>query len=192
MMRFCSAIFWILTVVLLLSGCDKGLGPSASPAPPIPTGYMSGLIRYQHWPAIDSLHDLRLVAFRVFPPGNIVSEVLQGRASVYPPLGDTALVPFYVDTLHYHFSLPAARYEYVVVAQQFGSNAFTDWRAVGQFDLDSNFTVPSPVTIVADSTIEGININVDFSNPPPPPVEARNALLHLEGESNKDAVLKPH
>lgn len=191
MMHFRSRVFWVFLAFLLLSGCDKGLGPSATPATPIPTGFMSGLIRYQHWPAIDSLHDLRLVAFRVFPPGNIVTEVLQGRASVYPPLGDTALVPFYVDSLRYHFSLPATRYEYVVVAQQYGSNAFTDWRAVGQFDLDSNFAVPSPVTIVADSMIEGININVDFSNPPPPPVGARSAPL-LEGNSIKDAVLRDH
>jgi hypothetical protein len=155
--------------VLLLESCDKGLSPSAPPSQPIPMGYMSGVIRYQHWPSRDSLHDLRLVAFRVFPPSNIVNEVLLGRAVVYPPLGDTALVPFFVDSLPYQFILPAGEYQYVVVAQQYGPGVTTDWRAVGQYDLDSNLTVPSPVTVAADDTSRNIDINVDFRNPPPPP-----------------------
>lgn len=130
---------------------------------------MSGVLRYQHWPSPDSLLDLRIVAFTVFPPSNIVNEVLLGRAIVYPPLGDTALVPFYIDSLHYIFSLPANEYKYVAVAQQFGPTVTTDWRAVGQYDLDSNRTVPSPVTIVAHDTTRDIDISVDFANPPPQP-----------------------
>lgn len=142
-------------------------------------GYMSGVIRYQHWPPRDSLHDLRLVAFRVFPPSNIVSEVLLGRAVVYPPLGDTALVPFFVDSLRYQFSLPAGEYKYVVVAQQYGPTVTTDWRAVGQYDLDSNYAVPSPVMVIADSTVVGIDIRVDFSNPPPPPPPPPSGLERI-------------
>ncbi|MEK9135918.1 MAG: hypothetical protein AAB393_02240 [Bacteroidota bacterium] len=161
-----------LVAVLLaaaLGSCDKGLGPTVAPAPSVASGYMSGLIRYQHWPPRDSLHDLRLVAFRVFPPTNIVNEVLLGRAFVYPPLGDTALVPFFVDSLRFKFSLPTGVYQYVVVAWQYGPGVTTDWRAVGQYDLDTNFVVPSPVTIIANDTTGSININVDFRNPPPPP-----------------------
>jgi hypothetical protein len=115
------------------------------------------------------LYDLRLVAFKIFPPSNIVSEVLLGRAVVYPPLGDTALVPFFVDSLQYRCSLPAGEYKYVVVAQQYGPVLTTDWRPVGQFDLDTNLTVPSPVTIASNDTTRNIDINVDFSNPPPLP-----------------------
>lgn len=131
---------------------------------------MSGVIRYQHWPPQDSLLDLRIVAFTVFPPSNIVNEVLLRRAIVYPPLEDTALVPFFVDSLAYIFSLPPNEYKYIVVAQQFGPTVTTDWRAVGQYDLDSNLSVPSPVTIVADDTTRDIDINVDFANPPPQPI----------------------
>lgn len=153
---------------LLLCSCDKGLSPSTS-APAVPVGFMSGMIRYQHWPPRDSLLDLRLVAFRVFPPTNIVNEVLLGRAVVYPPLGDSALVPFYVDSLRYKLFLPVGEYQYVAIAQQFGPAITTDWRAVGQYDLDSNLFIPSPVTIVENDTTHDINISVDFTNPPPPP-----------------------
>jgi hypothetical protein len=169
MLRFCFAVLSATLFALSLSGCDKGLSPSISAPPPIPMGHMSGVIRYQHWPPRDSLHDLRLVAFRVFPPSNILGEVLLGRAVVYPPLGDTALVPFFVDSLRYRFILPAGEYKYVVVAQQYGPIVTTDWRAVGQYDLDTNLVVPSPVTIAADDTSRNIDINVDFRNPPPPP-----------------------
>ena len=168
MNRLYRVVLVCLLPMLLLEGCDKGLSPLAPPSTAA-AGYMSGLIRYQHWPSRDSLYDLRLVAFKVFPPSNIVNEVLLGRAVVCPPLGDTALVPFFVDLLRYQFTLPAGEYKYVVVAQQYGPGVTTDWRAVGQYDLDSNLVVPSPVTIVASDTTRNVDINVDFSNPPPPP-----------------------
>jgi hypothetical protein len=158
-----SAVFLVLTVGSILSGCNEGL------APRIETSGISGVIRYKNWPPRDSLRDLRLVAFKVFPPTNIVGDVLQGRAIVYPPIGDSALVPFYVDSIQYTAPLPPGRYEYVVVAQQFGPNIFTDWRPVGQYDLDSNYAVPSPVIVFEGTTTRFIDINVDFRNPPPFP-----------------------
>lgn len=149
-----------------MPSCDGGLSPTVTT---VPFGFMSGTIRYQHWPPRDSLIDLRLVAFRGFPPGSIPNEVLAGTAVVYPSIGDTALIPFYVDSLRYVFSLPPGEYQYVVIAQQYGPDLYADWRAVGQYDLDSNLTVPSPVTISPSDTTLDININVDFTNPPPPP-----------------------
>ena len=108
----------------VLFACDKGVSPSAQPPPP--AGYMSGTIRYQNWPPRDSLVDLRLVAFSLFPPTNIVNEVLAGRAAVYPALGDTSHLPFIVDSVKYLFSLSPGTYEYVAVAQQFGPNITSD------------------------------------------------------------------
>lgn len=158
-----SAVLLVVTVALVLSGCNEGL------APRIETSGISGVIRYKNWPPPDSLRDLRLVAFKQFPPTNIILDVLQGRAIVYPGIGDTALVPFYVDSLIYSAPLPAGRYEYVVIAQQYGPNVFTDWRPVGQYDLDSNYAVPSPVIVYEGATTRFIDFNVDFRNPPPFP-----------------------
>lgn len=157
---------FVLILSMLILSCDGGLEPPSSPQM---LGTMSGLITYHNWPPLDSLKDLRLVAFRNFPPRDIATEVLQGRAMVYPPLGDSALVPFFVDSLRFLFTLPTGTYKYIAVAQQFGPGVTTDWRAVGQFDLDSNLVIPSPVEIMVNDTTEGININVDFRNPPPPP-----------------------
>jgi hypothetical protein len=152
--------------LFLFHGCDKGLVPTEPPPGP---GALSGLITYASWPPPDSLFDLRIVAFRDFPPEGIVSSVLGGEAAVYPPIGDTALVPFFVDSLRYAFDLPSGRYEYLAVAQQYGPNLFTDWRPVGQYDLDTNLAVPTPIDVPPGDTLRNIIIHVDFANPPPAP-----------------------
>ena len=158
----------VLCGALLCAGCDQGVTPG-SPAE-IPTeGAIAGLITYRNWPPADSLFDLRIVAFREFPPGDVVGAVLGGKAIVYPGLGDTALVPFFVDSLRFRFSLPTGEYKYLAVVHQFGSNIFSDWRAVGQYDTDADPLVPTPVVIPPGDTLRGILIPVDFLNRPPPP-----------------------
>lgn len=166
-----SGLWIIVALGTLAGGCDDGVKPPADGGgggSTSPSAF-SGTIHYRNWPVADSLVDLRIVAFKVFPPGDIVSEVLQGRAVVYPPLGDTALVPFRVDSLRYVAPAAVATYQYVVVAQQYGPNILTDWRPVGQYDLDTILTVPSPVVVAAGDTTRNININVDFQHPPPLP-----------------------
>ena len=158
----------VLVLALLTAGCDQGI------APPLPEelssdGAVAGLITYQNWPPVDSLFDLRIVAFRDFPPGDVVGAVLGGRAIVYPGLGDTSLVPFLVDSLNFQFSLPAGEYKYLAVVHQFGGNIFSDWRAVGQYDTDSDPLVPTPIIVPSGTTVGGILIAVDFVNRPPPP-----------------------
>lgn len=156
---------WLYLLLLLIAGCDEGLRPQVV----VTNGQMSGLITFVHWDSAGTVEDIRIVAFRVFPPANVVEEVLQGRAVVYPPLGAGALVETGADSIRYVVTLPPGTYPYVVVAQQFGPEVLTDWRAVGQFDLDTNLVEPSPVVIRAGETTPDVDIRVDFATPPPPP-----------------------
>lgn len=158
-----SVLPFSIALVFVLAGCNEGL------APRIETSGISGVIRYKNWPRPDSLVDLRLVAFKNFPPTDILGEIIRGNAFVYPPIGDTALVPFFVDSIRYTAPLPPGRYAYVVVAQRYGPNIFFDWRPVGQYDLDTNYTVPSPVVVFEGTLTRFVDINVDFRNPPPFP-----------------------
>ncbi len=162
--RHAGFLFLLATVC----GCDRGLEPTGPSAGTGPSAF-TGVIRYAHWPPRDSLVDLRLIAFRSYPPGDIVTEVSSGNAIVYPPLGDTALVPFYVDSLRYIVTGPPATYAYVVVAQQYGPNILSDWRAVGMYTHDPANAVPAAVTVPSGDTVRNVDINVDFSNPPPQP-----------------------
>ncbi|MER3523731.1 MAG: hypothetical protein C4326_06590 [Ignavibacteria bacterium] len=163
MNRIRAVLFYVCLSTITLTACNEGL------APRVEKSGISGTIRYKHWPPQDSLRDLRLVAFKRFPPSNIVGDILQGNAVVYPPIGDTALVPFYVDSLKYTAPLPPGKYEYVVIAQRYGPNIFTDWRPVGQYDLDTNYATPSPVVVLDGTLTRFVDINVDFRNPPPFP-----------------------
>jgi hypothetical protein len=154
-----------LLLLFSFSSCDQGM----KPPPPAPFTGFSGVVRFRNWPPADSLRDLRIVAFRNFPPRSIFEEVLNGRAVVYPSLLDTFDLPLFVDTVRFLIPTPTGRFEYIAVAQQFGPNLFTDWRPVGQYDLDTNRAVPTPIDVIQDIETQHIDIDVDFRNPPPPP-----------------------
>jgi hypothetical protein len=157
-----------LAVGVLVS-CDKGLEPAPA-EPAIAPGSFSGLLTFVNWQAVDSLYDIRLVAFTVFPPPDIIDEVLASRAIVYPPLvTGGALTTRGTDSLFYTVPAGAKPYPYVVIALQTGPDLFNDWIPVGQYDLDTNLTVPSPVVVHPGEDTPDINILVDFENPPPFP-----------------------
>jgi len=156
----------ISVLLCFLIGCDEGLAPPVTQQPPT-AGSFSGVVTFTNWQAVDSLYDLRVVAFRMFPVSDVIDEVLEGRAVVYPPLGAGALTMRGEDSLFYSITLQPGIYPYVAVAHQFGPDLFADWRPVGQYDLDTNLTVPSTVEVVAGTNTANINIHVDFENPPP-------------------------
>jgi hypothetical protein len=157
--------------IILSFGCDEGLAPPVTGSQPA-TSSFSGIVTFTGWSVVDSVYDLRLVAFTVFPPADVIGEVLQGRAIVYPPLGSSSLAMRGDDTVAYMLEAEPGVYPYVAIALQFGPNLFADWSPAGQYDLDTNLAVPSPVVVTAGMNTPDININVDFENPPPDPTSA--------------------
>ncbi len=162
----CLQLF-LACVSLAGLSCNEGLAPSGTPAQAL--GAFSGTIRFINWDSAGTVVDLRLVAFKTFPPNDILQEVIQGRAFVFPPLGAGQLVPVGTDSLVYTVMLSAGVYEYVAVAQQFGPDVMADWRPVGQYDPDSDPTVPTAIMVSTADTLADVNIMVDFDNLPPPP-----------------------
>jgi len=150
---------------IALNSCDHGLAPPSGSETNI--SGIKGIITYENWPA-DSLYDLRLVIFKSYPPDNIIEDVLYGRAIVYPGLGDPGL-PTYIDTTGFLVELNSGTYEYVVVAQQYGENLNTDWRAVGEYDTLAGDGLPTAITVDTGRMLEEINIHVDFNHLPPQP-----------------------
>jgi hypothetical protein len=164
----------LCVLLVLWSGCDTGLQPLHEPS-----GF-TGLLRFKNWPSPDSVHDLRIVAFVNFPSDSsgIIPALLQGKAIVYPPVGTTGLLKFtnfqFVDSLEYSFTtenstLQVSNYEYIVVALQYGSNILTDWAPAGVYTTQPSTFTPTPLRVLLHRTIPGIDITVDFNNPPPKP-----------------------
>jgi hypothetical protein len=157
----------ILYVFLVnIYSCNHGLKPTEPQQSE--KSNISGTISYSNWPPADSLIDLRLVVFEIYPPENIFEEISEGRAFVYPAIGNEEL-PFYVDSTTYVMELDPGYYEYVAIAQQYGSNFFTDWLAAGQYDTLLSAKLPTSITVISGGLLENINIEVDFDSLPPQP-----------------------
>ncbi|MDI6766583.1 MAG: hypothetical protein QME52_07150 [Bacteroidota bacterium] len=156
----------ILIFFLFAWGCDQGLEPPQEPPPP--SYGFEGVIYFQNWFPIDSIKSLRVVAFQNYPPGDIAVEYFENRLRFSDDLISShgadsipytvILNPMYVD------SIP-----YIAVGQQFGENQFQDWRMVGIYYSIGDSSRPGTVKVFPDSIVSGINIYVDFNNPPPQP-----------------------
>ncbi len=153
-------VFSLFILCVLAVGCDKGLSPITEV-----TG-ISGTISFENWPPPDSLLDLRIVAFRQFPPQNIVTDILSQQAITYPALGDSTRIPRNIQNFDFQFTLPPDTFRYVVVAQQYGPNILTDWLAAGQYVINPADSLPSTVIIKQGRLLKDVNINVDFHHLP--------------------------
>lgn len=160
----------ILTILILffftLCSCNHGLQPTEENISMM--SGISGTIYYVNWPSEESIYDLRLVVFNRYPPGDIFDELGKNRAHVYPAIGQAGL-PFPVDSTTYIMELDSGYYEYVVLAQQYGSNVFQDWLAAGQYDTLFTDEIPTPIQVRSGEILEHVDIHVDFDNLPPQP-----------------------
>lgn len=156
-----------IIITLILWSCDKGLTPvgTSSNIQPEITG-ISGTVYFKNWPPLDSLKDLRLIVFKNFPPSSVISEILSGQAFLYPALGDTNRLPFYVDSINYEMELDPGTYEYFVVGQQFGDDLYNDWLAAGQYDTTPQDSLPTSLTITENELLKDIFIHVNFDSLP--------------------------
>ena len=154
---------WSLVLLLFLFlTCDHGIEPGNESSSL--TG-ISGTVYFSNWPPADSIKLLKIVVFYNFPPKNILSEVINDSAFVYPP-SLTESLPYGVDSLQYQLELNPGTYGYISIAQQYGPDVFNDWRAAGQYSVNRNDSLPVAVTIEQGKLLKDIDIFVDFINLP--------------------------
>jgi len=154
----------ILFVSIIVS-CNGGLAP-----PPISDkSYIGGIITYvngkNEWPPADSVIDIRVAAFKVYPPKDIITEITGGNAYFSVPLD------MFVnsDTFNLEIPNPPEEIKYIVVAQQYGT--IFEWRAIGVWTLTGDASKPSSILIEPGKSYLDLDINVDFKNLPPQPFE---------------------
>lgn len=168
----------LFILLLLFYSCDHGLKP---PATETSTQYeepgFGGTVYFKGtWP--DTIYDLRVVAFRNYPPKNIINEVIEGKAKFSQSL------PKRVDSVRYEVLADTGKWEYVVVALQYGANIFSDWKAIGVYDTTIADTIPTPIYIPYGRFLRGINITCDFNNPPPQPFRFSEIIGFLIAKQN--------
>lgn len=150
--------FLSITAVFLNSACDGGLEPVNNKT------YIRGSIEFKgKFPPTDSLLDLRVVAFKKFPPDNFISEILSGDA-LYSP---ETIVPVN-ESASFELEVPftPVLYKYIALAQRYGSAL--EWRSVGVYTLTNNQDKPDSLLCLPGQSYN-IKINVDFDHLPPQP-----------------------
>ena len=164
-----SRINWIFLIptLFLLSRCDPGLDPNEAANNIASTPGFGGIVRIvSALPPTDSLRDLRVVAFRNYPPKDIVLEVATKQA-----VFTDSTLNFKDKIISYKIQQAEVigEFKYVVVAQQYGANILTDWRVVAVYTITSDITKPASINIPAGIFLNNINMDVDFYNLPPQP-----------------------
>jgi hypothetical protein len=158
-------------ICLFIIGCDGGLAPP----PPVELGF-SGTVHFAsgYWPPIDSLHSLWIFASQIYPlDSNKVYEGLFGNPItifLYPSISQSLPLGV-VDSISYSFPLKSGTYKYVGVIQQVNPNLtnIRAFRVVGFYKDSLDALLPGIVEVNDSYQIHGIDIDVDFQDPPPQP-----------------------
>lgn len=169
-MRNIFTILFIGYLIFQITGCDKGIEPAAQ----TPTGFSGTVTFTGQWPS--GIQRTHVVVFNHF---------IQSNADFSPPN-----LSFVVDSIPYNsktftfnsidnnfisiFQIIPGEYQYIVVAQSKTptlSLERKDWFVAGVYTTSQNQAIPGTMTISDGVMTTGININVDFNNPPPQPPE---------------------
>ena len=149
-----------VTLVFFAASCDHGLSPEMGRV-----GFDGTVTEISPEAPGDSLFNLRVVAVRTFPPGEILAEYLNGTLI----FSDALILHEQQQTYRIEATELKGSFEYVAVAQQYGPNPFEDWRVVGVYSVSGNSSLPSTVDVGSGTYLRGIDIRVDFLNLPPQP-----------------------
>lgn len=172
-LQFVMRLLVLITFCFALSSCEGGLAPP----PPIELGF-SGIVYFtpNAWPPSDSLFNLLIFASQIYPldSAKVVDGLFQTPYTifVYPSL--TQSLPLdKADSISYSFPLPPGTYKYVGIIQQidpdFLFRGIRVFRVVGFYKDSTNLSQPGSVEVNDREQVKGINIFVDFQNPPPQP-----------------------
>lgn len=174
---FCEQIMkrWVLVLcVVSVAGCNGGLSPTPAPKPGI-----GGTIYFAKgtWPGTpvtpDSLANLWIFASEVYPLDSslVVSGLFSSTPTIFLYPSFVANLPFYVDSVQYFFPLPLGFYKYIGVIQHIDPFSFSisSLRVVGVAKNPADTTQPLQVNITQGSVTTGVDLHVDFRNPPPQP-----------------------
>lgn len=160
---------FLFVVAVVLISCEGGL----EPLPPVEPGF-SGTIRFapNSWPPVDSLVNLWVFASQIYPLDS--TKVFPGlfgqpQTIFYYPT-DSARIAFNVDSVSYSFPVPPATYRYIGVVQRFRNDLnIRSFRVVGFYYSPSKPDQPRFITILDGEQVAGIDMSVDFYNPPVQP-----------------------
>ena len=167
----------IIALFSFITGCDKGIEPEPEKVVAGPSGFSGKVTFTGNWPA--GIKRTHLIVFK--------NPIVSSQDFSYSNLG------FVIDSIPYRstefninsidqnyiahnflssFNIVPGEYAYIIVAQSKTpeiSFARSDWFIVGVYCIGNDQSKPGTMTIQEGVITTGIDINVDFNNPPPQP-----------------------
>jgi len=157
-------IYILILLIPFLYSCG-GLEPIPAEEKTLIKGTIVFVDDKDNWPPQDSIFDMRVIAFKNYPPVDLIGDIINGLAYFTKDS-----LPFYKKSVDFQIEItdPPQTLEYIVVAYQYGN--LMEWKAAGVFSLDND--PRKPTTITAEKGKQySILINVDFKHLPPQPGE---------------------
>ncbi len=145
------------------TACQDGLSPDFGKKEGNIYGNLIIVSGTDSWPSPDSALELRVVAFKEYPPKDIIGEIVSGNAYF------TDTLPRFVDTIPFSLKIdtPPVELKYIVGALRYGS--LVQWKVIGVYTLDTSSKQPATIFVQRGDLINKINIYVDFYNLPEQP-----------------------
>lgn len=158
-------LFYILIVFLTFFqiACQEGLNPEFGRKEANIYGKLIVVSGINSWPPPDSALELRIVAFKEYPPKDIIGEIISGNAYF------TDTLPRFADSISFSLKIdtPPIELKYIVGALRYGS--IVEWKVIGVYTTDTTSKKPAAIYVKKGDAINNINIFVDFYNLPEQP-----------------------
>lgn len=154
-------LFIFFIIVFFVISCQEGLSPLNQPKTAYISGYLIVISGKESWPPPDSTLELRVVAFKDFPPKDIINEIISGNAYY------TDTLPRFNDSVSFLLKIdnPPVRINYLASVLRYGK--IMEWKILGFYSSDGKN--PKSLSINSGDSLTNINIFIDFYNLPPQP-----------------------
>ncbi len=157
-------IYILILLIPILQSCG-GLEPIPAEQKTLIKGTINFVNDKDNWPPQDSILSLKVIAFKNYPPTDLLGDILNGLAYY---TNDS--LPIFQKSVDYQIEItdPPQTIKYVVVAYQYGT--IFEWKAAGVYCFEGD--PRKPITIVTEKGKQyTASINVDFKHLPPQPGE---------------------
>jgi hypothetical protein len=164
-------LLFLLVIVAIVEGCDGGLAP----LPPAKPGF-SGTVYFESatWPPPDSVVNLWLFVSRIYPldSAKVFNGLINGSISVFPAPDTSSITDprTPVSSVSYEYPLSAGQYLYAGVIQRLRSDFnIRSFRVIGVYSEQGQPAQPATFEVPAQGIVSGIDIFVNFDQPPTQP-----------------------
>lgn len=146
-------------LVFLLS-CQEGVSPDDGAKESYISGKLIVISGTNSWPSQDSAKELRVLVVPRYPPYNILSDILEGRAY----LSDT--LARFKDTVNYLVKIQKTPMTsaYILASLRYGT--IVQQRLIGFYKKNLESKTPDKLSIDKGVSLKNLDIYIDFYNLP--------------------------